>query len=150
MLVNRFLVAVMLISSVQVEAQVPGRWQTVLKDRNVQMSLDSTRVTHRVTAQQNYYEFWMRSKWTSPQKASNGKTFSISVEHRQLSCSPLRTRLLRFVNYTRGGEAVDSGNFTDTPGEWRDTVPDSIGEIGFANACKMLLAGRWDTTETGN
>lgn len=77
--------------------------------------------------------------WTRTFQKDDRSDFEIIVTLYLFDCQGHRCKRLHIVGYTRGDHEVVSET---NPGDWRDIVPDSVGEKLIIAACALRRTGR--------
>jgi hypothetical protein len=80
-------------------------------------------------------EFWVRSIYKEETIGYVKHTSSIQKSH--INCDTQKIGVSKTILYNSVGSVVFSSREIDEPVQWRDTVPDSLGESMLITVCKM-------------
>lgn len=78
---------------------------------------------------------WDKQVLNKPDKASNGKLYSVLKYQRKYDCSHANYTILYVVVTTKNGTVVDSVNIPSYYQERQPIIPDTMGEAGHNFVC---------------
>lgn len=107
-------------------------------------SSDGSSYYMRSTSVSNSYtkKVWVKHSSSKLTVKKNGKTYTYVNAYEVLlyefSCTNNQIKLHSVVTYNSKGTVVDSYNPPDYYLEWKDVVPDSVGEMLLEKACELF------------
>jgi hypothetical protein len=104
------------------------RWSIVYMDNAHVTSLD--RQTVKKTARDTF-RVWVRRDLAEPLQLSRAAVDHVLTQE-LVGCSGSRFRVLKSVSYSAWGESLLT---IETPFEWQELVPASVGEMEYAEVC---------------
>lgn len=112
------------------------KWQYLFSDHDVAYAYNAYRVTHPAP---NIVRLWVkRLRYGKAYEeyveqmgrlSYNYSDYEDSVSLDEYDCGKLRYRILRTIDYRRGGDVIFSANYEENgTTRWKDILPDSVGE----------------------
>jgi hypothetical protein len=78
---------------------------------------------------------WERTKYKTPRRAKNGKTYVSVMVQTRYDCDARRSMSTRGIHYDRSGGVVISWTVPTYDQEWTEVVPESVGEAVLDEVC---------------
>jgi hypothetical protein len=112
-----------------------SRWVTLVSGTSPRTDGDSS--TSRV--HESHLDVWIRNRFTparnlTPQ-AKTKLLYMEAVERWAVDCSARRFQISEAIYHAANGDVVSSTQDGETEGNWREPVPETIGEVTVDSVC---------------
>ena len=141
----RWLVACgLLIISSPLAAQ--SRWVVIDGEGSPTISIDMKTLKMNKKEKPGIYLVWYELTYSPPQEArdNSGNVYYVKRAKMQelVNCNDKKSILIKYIDYKKDGQVIKSNDFSDilalAPLEWKDPIPDSIGEAMVEKACEYF------------
>jgi hypothetical protein len=113
-------------------AMLPPDWTRVAFTEDFVVEVHPLRLTSDANG---IIRGWERTKFNAPQKTAEGKAYVQTMVQKRYDCEQRRSLAIRGIFYNRSGEVGGSWTAPSYDQEWKDVVPESVGEGVLDEVC---------------